>query len=365
MAYAAPIFSSGNPTVDQLFGREFGVRQLEQAAQLESKRDATLRQQIMAQERVAQAQLAGQQQQQREANLFRMSELQDRRDQSAERNRLFGEQVAVEKAYKEGLLKKPGERSATDIEAFNADSETIANQLNALYQNKLSVGEAAAKKTYEDALALPQNTGWWDNMGGGASKKVKAAYDQTLAVLQDKTLNEVNEIAIRYYPQASFKVDTVGKKFLPVRIGGAPSATQPPRDDAAPLVVPVTPAPGPTTQASPVPFNMAPAPTGEPTGPGNPGAWMMNKLGFGPKAAPVAPAAPMIQIPVPDGVIEMSAQDADEMQRQLGSVAPEQRDATAAAIFGQLSKSGRARLIARPPAATAMPAMIPSGYPGF
>lgn len=356
-----PAYASTNPAVAQLFKNEFAQREASQQALEELARQDTARAEIGARSQLAQAQLKNAQEQQNYNNLFRMAEFKDRQQSGDEQRALLERQLNIDQKYKEGLVAKPGNRTAADQEAFNTDSETIANQLNSAYQTKLQVGQAAAKKIYDDTVA---GLHFWQS-----PDKAKAAYDQTLSALEEKVFNDVQDIATRYYPPASFRADPFSRKFLPVKMptGNAPSAggnapvpfgmseganqgtgeggspdvpftligtdntrqTFPTREalDAAVQSI-QTPGVSPGVSAAlPAPSATAPAVT--------------------PPVVPMTqPPGQMVRVSVKGNLVEMLSVVADEFERQLHLVPPAQREAAGKAILDQLLKSGRARLAA-------------------
>lgn len=356
--FDAPVYASTNPAVADLFRSEFAQRQAQQAAYEALAAQDTRRQEIAAQERLAQAQLKAGLDQQNYNNLFRVAEFNDRKSGGDEQRALLTRQLDIDQKYKEGLVAKPGNRTAADQEAFNTDSDTISNQLQSAYDTKYAIASAALKKVYDDTAA---SSGLFGYDVRGTIAKAKADYETALANLPDKIFSDVQDMATRYYPPASYRADPISKKFFSVRgrTGNAASAT-------------VSPVAG----EAPVPFNMsgsagAPESVDQGTGEGTTPYTMISPSGsvqsFSTRdamnaAAPAAmtapaPVAQLVRIKVPGGTLELPSNLADEAERQL-------RGGTAASlVLDQLMKSGQARLLpvtALTPTQTLPP--IPLGY---
>lgn len=336
MAYGSPIFSSANPAVDALFGREFGAYQEAERARQQAAQNALLGQQIQAQSALAQAQLRGQQQQQATADLFRMQQ-----------GKQVDRQLDIDEKYKAGLTSKPNLRSAQDIEEANAASDAIASQLNGSYQTKLNAARMDLNKRMNDELKAASTLGVFPATNAHL-KEISDKYDQQLKALDDTILSQTQDIGTRYYPPGSFGVDPINRKFIPVRIGGAKAVTPPGPTPPDPNVA-IGPAVKDSGSVSPVPFTMT-QPAAQPTATafGNPFSGIAGLFGARSGAAPEVSNMP-VRIPVQGGgTLEMPSDVAAETERQLRLIAPEQRAAAAGAIRDQLLKSGRARIIAAP-----------------
>lgn len=373
MAYAGPVFSSGNPTVDQLFGRQFAVNQSETAQQMEGEKNAIARQQIMAQEKLAQAQLAGQQQQQQQQDLFRMQQAADNKALSTRQLDIMQEDVKNRSGATRADLAAEA-RKAAIIDA-NSTAINDSQRANALWKINVESALTAAKK------ALPWGAG---NLGGTSALNLddpkhparraieKAAFDTVRNQLLAEKGGALNSIIpdAETFTFRPVQYDETGKAIsspVPFNMGtpppppgagvGAPPPTVPDPNAQAAQIVAAPTASG--LSGLPDLFNTVSNPLGtgakglmaqtgmdqrlenslmgnilkQATTFGSPGA-----------TAPVA-APPMIRIPVPGGSLEMPTAVAEELSRQVAAIAPEQRAAAKKSILEDLLKSGRAKII--------------------
>src|SRR5438552_3090447 len=143
-------FASTNPAVGQLFAAEFAQRQAQRQADQQAAQNALAGQQIRAQQALAQAQLQGAQSDREYNRLFREREFQAKEQGDKERNALFEKQLAIDKAYKEGLT-GGGARTAIDEERrkqaiidANANANNDAQRANAPFQINFVSAIAAA-----------------------------------------------------------------------------------------------------------------------------------------------------------------------------------------------------------------------------
>lgn len=387
MPYTKPVYASGNPTVDQLFGREFSAWQAEDKGRQADEANQVARAQIAAQAQLAQAQQRANIDQQQYANLFRMQELTSREKSEAERNRLFGRQIDVqEKGLTAGRdatsdARKDAAKEAQKfaVNTANTDAKAAAAKYQDIYDSAVN---EAVRKAKEDVWGyVPGAQGRMDVFDKPGSPERLAfealAWDRAIGGLKgDKTAGGLvipNFKTRTFHPvQYDSEGNPIGAPFTAPP--GTPDVydefgnpkTKPDLGTASGLgttpavVTPVVPA-NPAAIGTPASeswmsrlsrfqYNPTGAPRVPPVAPVNPAA-----LGVAPtEVAPVEPVAAPVVAPTVgapqvrrrlgngNDTVLISAEDDAELSRQLAAVVPEQRPAVYAVIVGQWLKSGRA-----------------------
>jgi hypothetical protein len=374
MAYPSPIYSSANPAVDQLFGREFAAYQSTQAARERAAQEEIARSQIGAQYRLAQAQLQGTQADRDYNRLFREREFQSREKGDEARNALYRDQLKIQqqaadtdKAWKVPRTDLESERRKQAIIDANAAANNDAQRANALLQINIDAAVAAEKKK------LPWGAG---NLGGVTAANLDDLTHPARKEINKRAFDTVRTqlLAEKGGALNSLIPDPDNFTFKPVQFDSqgnvmaapfkAPGGTPVDFDYMGNPVAPVSP--GVAAGLGPVTPTVTPdAATANPAALG-PTAQAVMAVGqplvdrtmssaadmFGIKAPTLSPpiAPQTIQVPVDEAhFLEMSAADAAEAERQLRAIPPEQRGAAAAAIRDNLMKSGRATLRVRIP----------------
>jgi len=373
-------FSSGNPVVDALFSREFAQRQAEQAALEAAATRGVQRQQIQAQSELARAQQQSTAQQQQYNNLFREREFQSREKGDEERNALFKRQLDIQE--KATRTSTDEERRKALIIDRNATAINDAQRANALYKINFEKSLAAEKANRTGLFGLGSTAAKLDDPNNVDRKKIQ---NQAFDTVRQQLLSEKGGALDNLIPDPdsfTFKpvqYDETGKAIAlplptptpttgtggydymgnPVDVGAA-AGLGPAKPVIAPDATPNAAGLGPV-RASPSFATPSGAQPGGMTFSPNADAATIAGLGIQPvvdkflgSAANMftvrAPAPAIIRIPIQGlGLMEVSQADAEEAERQLRSVPPENVAATAAAIRDGLLKSGRARIVTPTP----------------
>lgn len=308
MPIALNPYSSTHPAIDALFTREFAGRQLDTQTEEAERQRQVVRQQIMAQERVAQAQQRYAQQQAEYNNLFRTQQLTSQEKAEAARNKILQQQADTDKAYREGILKRPDARTQSELEEANTLADAIASQLNAAYDTRLATRKAEIEALRQrDLKSFTPFT---------LDSTINTKYEQMLKDAEGQEFQAVLEVGTKNNP-GQFKVDPATKRFVPVRFGGA-------------VVTPVTPAVVPNPAALGTDAIVVPAPASNNSPkllgiPGPIGDALFNPMGAtapAPAVAPVAPASvPSVRRAYGSRVILLTPED-DAMLRKTLDATP-------------------------------------------
>ncbi len=336
-AYDRQPFASGSPVIDSLFAREFAQSQAQRQAEAQAMANATARAQIAAQSELARSQMSQSQAQQDYNNLFRTSELRSRESAERDRNALLTRQLEIDKAYKEGILKRPDARTQSELEEANALADAIASQLNAAYDTRVKTRKAAIEVERQRALSgfTPFTL----------DSTINTKYEQMLKDAEDQEFQTVLEIGTKNNP-GQFKVDPATKRFVPVRFGVPGAAVAPASNPAALGVPPIAAAPVITSGTTSLggltlgPNTFAPQTLTESASPADL---------FG-NRTPVTPAPPMpsVRRTFRNATVLLTPED----NALLDTVPPEQRPV----MVNQWLNTGRARLA---------PAAIPYTEPDY
>jgi len=172
MAFDRQPFASTHPAINALFAAEFAQSQAQRQAEAQAMANETARAQIGAQTQLAQSQMRQAQVQQDYNNLFREREFQSRSDAEQARQKLYEDQLKIDKAYKEGILKSGGltveDKRKADIAATNAAAKAAALRFQDLYETNLATELEAARKS---------KAAEWFTTSSGAAKAMENEED--------------------------------------------------------------------------------------------------------------------------------------------------------------------------------------------
>ncbi len=346
-----PAFGSTSPALQNLFANEFAQRRAQAETDANLNATETARQQILAQQQLANAQLQAAQSDKEYNRLFREREFAAKEEGDKVREGQTDTALATDKAYREGLISGGGktsvdaERRKQAITDANSAAVNDSQRANALYQINVDAAVAAAKK------GLPMGAGLFggttaaqlDDPNHPARKLInKAAFDQVRSQLLAEKGGALNSLIpdAQTFTFKPVQYDETGKAIaLPVPTPGAGAAQSAAgmQDNPAALGVPLTaPAAQGATQSST---------GGAPAGMGD-GASALFQMGapvvtsaigamanmLGPNtgtASPMYGSDPTDTVPLPapggNGNVHVPRQAAIDLRMKLNAMPPEAR----------------------------------------